>query len=258
MNNDKKVRFISENKAAELLQVSISTIKNFIAKGIVRALKTPKGKFFVSRNDLATFSDMDSVGIRDQRSLLSILEEFLSALESHQQFCRTHSKTVAKISVKIAHSMGFSAKQMHRLYFAAMFHDIGLIRIKPEIVNKRQELSAHEYDIIKTHSVLGEQTLYSFPHIKNLAHIVRQHHERVDGRGYPDSVNRHKICEEAKIIALADAFACMTANDYYKEPFSVEAAINEIKNNAGTQFDLRVTDMFLKVKKDDVLQNTAA
>ncbi len=143
--------------------------------------------------------------------------------------------------------MNFSAGQMNRLRLASFLHDAGMLSIDEDILNKKDGLGDKEYSIIKTHPLLGEELVNSIKQFKPLSTIIRQHHERYDGRGYPDGLKKAEICPEARIIALSEAFDAMVAKDSYKKPLSKKEAIEEIKSNAAGQFDPRMVEIFLKI-----------
>lgn len=246
--------FLTSQQAAKILNISLSTLKKFIYTGKIKTITTPGGHHRIRRKDLLSISDFGSMppkkaSIPADKTTLEILDSFINALEKRQRFCQQHSRVVGKISVDIAAALQFSAARIQKIYLAALFHDIGLIGINARILNKQGPLNDAEYTIIKTHSLLGEETVSSISQISELARVVRQHHERFDGRGYPDSLKNGQIIPEAEIIAVADAFANMTAPDSYKKTLSTADALKEIERNSGSQFNPRIADTFINITK---------
>lgn len=243
--------FLTARKAAEILNVSASTVRRFIHKGILKTLRVADGHYFIRKKDLFLIFGRDirlrRLSAESKKSLLGAAEELHDKFERRQRFCRQHSKAVAKASVAIAQEMKFSAWQIHRIYLAGLLHDVGMIKINADIVNKITPLTDQEYFILKTHPLLGADMVSSVGQIKGLADIVKQHHERYDGMGYPDKLAKNKICLEARIVALADAFACMTAKDSYKGSLSKQEALEEIRLNSGRQFDPQIAKIFLSL-----------
>ena len=143
---------------------------------------------------------------------------------------------------------------LQRLEFAAMLHDIGKVGIPSEILRKEEKLTNKEYQIIKRHPEIGYEILRNVPYLKDIAKIVLEHHEWVDGSGYPDGLEGDSIHGMAKILCVADAYDAMTSErPYRKKPLSIEEAIEELKGNKGIQFDPDVIDVFLKILNNELL-----
>ncbi|RKY27682.1 MAG: hypothetical protein DRP61_03665 [Candidatus Omnitrophota bacterium] len=247
--------FLTSRQAAHFLNISLSTLKKFIYSGRIKTLKTPGGHHRIRKDDLFKMIDagappVPSDALKD-KTLLGIFKGLVNLLEKRQKFCRGHANSVAKISLKIAQKLKFSSEQMERLHLASLLHDIGMLSIDESILNKETKLNNKEYSIIKTHPLLGEEVVKSLRQFKRLSIIIRQHHERYDGAGYPDGLKKDAICPEAKVISLAEAFACMTARDSYRKPLSEKEAIGEIKRNAARQFDPQMVEIFLKIYKNE-------
>jgi len=245
--------FLTPNQAAHFLNVSLSTLKKFIYLGRIKTLKTPGGHHRIRKSDLFKMINGDSApgpsSFFKDKTLLGISRGFVNLMEKRQKFCHGHANSVAKISLKIAQRLKFSPQQTDRLHLAALLHDIGMLAIDANILNKETDLNDKEYSIIKTHPLLGEEVASSNKQFERLSIIIRQHHERYDGAGYPDGLKNDGICPEAKIVSLAEAFSCMTAGDSYRKPLSQKEAIEQIKINAARQFDPQMVEIFLKIYK---------
>jgi len=249
-NNDV---FLTPKQAAKILNVSFSTLKKFIYSGKIKTLKTPGGHHRICRSDLFKMISANVLpapsGVLKNKTLLGILRGFVNLMEKRQKFCHGHADSVARISLKIGQRLNFSSRQMDRLYLAAFLHDVGMLGIDESILNKETALSDKEYSIVKTHPLLGEEVVGSNKQLKRLSIIIRQHHERYDGAGYPEGLKKDEICLEAKIVAVAEAFSCMTASDSYRKPLAKKEAIEEIKRNAFSQFSPQVVEAFCKEYK---------
>lgn len=176
-----------------------------------------------------------------QKLQLSFLKDIVLSLtrllEIHDEYTKDHSQKVAIISKKIATEMGLSEAKILQVYYAGLVHDIGKIIIPKEIINKPGKLSDDEYDIVKKHPSYAYDVLSNSKELYSIANIVLQHHERWDGHGYPNGIKIDNIPMESRIIAVADSYDAMTSDRSYRRAFTKEEAIEEIKRNAGKQFD---------------------
>jgi putative nucleotidyltransferase with HDIG domain len=149
-----------------------------------------------------------------------------------------HSRRVAGLAGQIAHELGLSAARRERMHFAALLHDIGMLRVRRDHVE--------DVEMIRRHAELGDEMLRPIRVWEDLAPIVRHHHEWFDGRGYPDRLSGESVPLESRIIAVAEAFDAMTSDKSYKPPIPVEQALDRLKLGAGSQFDPAVVDAFLR------------
>ncbi|MDC7249481.1 MAG: MEDS domain-containing protein [Sphaerochaetaceae bacterium] len=176
-----------------------------------------------------------------QELQLSVLEDIVvtltSILEIHDVYTKNHSQNVANLSRQIAIKMGLDDSDIIQIYYAGLVHDIGKTLIPKEIITKTGKLTYEEYEIVKKHPSHAYDVLNNSPELKDIANIVLQHHERWDGKGYPNCIQGESISLAARIIAIADTYDAMTSDRPYRKAFDKEFALNEIKNNAGTQFD---------------------
>lgn len=174
----------------------------------------------------------------DQKNYeIHITDILLEAIDFHVPERLGHSKRVAKYSNIIAKAVNLSEEQRKRLYFACLLHDVGFLKIKAEDNFKR------EYFL--QHPVIGYEMISPINFYADIAPLILYHHERYDGSGYPKGLAGEDIPIESKIIAIADAFDSMTSENSYKIPMSFEAAIEELKRNAGSQFDFWLVDLFV-------------
>jgi excisionase family DNA binding protein len=250
-NINKNDVFLTPAQAARLLNVSLSTLKKFIYQGKIGTLKTPGGHHRILRSDLFNLRaniPQETPSQPTNQPMLSICEGLINVLETKRKFCQGHSKAVAELSLRIAKALDYTFAQTQTLYYAACLHDIGMIGIVDDVLNKTGALNEEEYTAIKRHSIIGETIAESIAQLKNAGHIIRQHHERVDGKGYPDNLSGEAICQEAKIIAVAESFNVMTSQDTYGKRFSYVEALAQIEKNSATQFDPETVKAFLKIQ----------
>jgi len=175
-----------------------------------------------------------------QRLFEQTATALVNAIDAKDTYSRGHSVRVAEYSEKIAWAMGKDDDECYKIYYTALLHDVGKIGISDAIINKKGKLTDEEYEAIKQHPVLGNQILSSiseYPYLSIGAHF---HHERYDGRGYPDKLKGDDIPEIARIIAVADAYDAMTSTRSYRKAIPQQLVREEIVKNAGTQFDPEV------------------
>jgi len=176
---------------------------------------------------------------------LDAIETLAVALEAKDPFTRGHSNMVCAYSMAIARKMGFNSERLRNVEIGSMMHDIGKIGVPDNILLKPGDLTREEFEIVKRHPVIGEEILKPMQHplFDVPRQVVRWHHERVDGRGYPDGLHGEEIPLEARITFAADAYEAMTSERPYREALSSEQAFDELACNAGSQFDPNVIDV---------------
>ncbi len=184
----------------------------------------------------------------DQRTehLRRILEQTVfalgSALEIRDPYTAGHQRRVTELSLAIGNRLGLSEEQLEGLRIAGLLHDIGKLRIPAEILAKPTRLSKVEFDIIKTHSAAGHEIVHRIEFPWPVADIVRQHHERLDGSGYPDGIAGEKILLEARVLAVADVVEAMATHRPYRPALGIELALEALRKDRGVAFDAEVVD----------------
>ena len=198
----------------------------------------------VNRNLKMRTSDL----VEQQRSLfLSTVKSLASAIDAKDEYTRHHSTRVTEFSLKIAAKMGYSEKELGELELAAVLHDVGKIGVPESILNKPGRLTDEEFKLIQEHPVRGEAILSPVIELKEIGRVVRAHHERYDGRGYPDKLKGREIPLSARIMAIADTYDSITSERPYRKAASHRYAIKEIIANSGTQFDPEAVENFLEI-----------
>ncbi len=175
------------------------------------------------------------------KSLRRLFEQtataLVNAIDAKDKYTHGHSSRVADYSRKIAEELGKSPRECDDIYYVALLHDVGKIGIPEKIINKEGKLTDEEYSVIKQHSALGAQILQGIREIPFISIGAHYHHERYDGRGYPDGLKGTDIPEYARIISVADAYDAMTSRRSYRAPIPQQEVREEIIKGIGTQFD---------------------
>lgn len=170
-----------------------------------------------------------------------------NAIELRDQYTRGHVDRVMGLCITIAEQMGWTIEQIRPLQFGAILHDIGKIYIRENVLSKAGPLDTDEWQEMKQHTVVGSGLLQSIPYLTQAIPIIRHHHERWDGRGYPDGLVGEAIPLGARIVAVADSFDAMTSKRVYQKAITPEQAMEEIHRGSGALYDPTVVDAFLAV-----------
>ena len=171
-------------------------------------------------------------------------------VDARDLYTRGHSDRVSYYACRIAEKMGKDERFINRIRVAGLFHDIGKIAVPDSVLLKNASLTREEYEIIKRHPGLGYHILSAISSYQEIAPIVLCHHERIDGRGYPNGITGDQIPEEAKMISVADAFDAMTSHRRYRENLTLEQAVSQLEQGKGTQFDQKIAEAFIEILKD--------
>lgn len=174
------------------------------------------------------------------------IDSIFSTLTNKYAYEKVHSQRVAKYSKRIGQHFKLREEELNELEVAARLHDIGKISISDDIIMKAGSLNAEEWEKIKNHTVIGYQILRAADKYSNIAEYAMSHHERIDGKGYPNGLKGDDIPLFAKIIAVADAYEAMTADRTYRNAMKQEEAIKELEKHSGTQFDESIVDVFVQ------------
>jgi len=186
--------------------------------------------------------------VERQRSLfIAMVKSLVSALEAKDQYTRHHSTRVTEFTLKIAKKMNFSEREIADLELAALLHDVGKIGVPEEILNKKSKLTAEEFGFIKEHPARGESILKPVIELNQISKIVRAHHERYDGKGYPDGLKGQEIPLGARIMAVADTYDAITSERPYRGAESHNYAMKEIIRSSGSHFDPEVVQTFIEI-----------
>jgi len=175
--------------------------------------------------------------VKLKEAYLDTVRSLVGTLEAKDEYTRGHSDRVAFLAERVARSMAMSEEQIERVRIAAQLHDLGKVAMADSILNKPGRLTSSEIEHIRMHPEVGAQIVEKVPALRNLAPIVRHHHERYDGAGYVAGLSKDAIPIEARILAAADSFDAMTTARPYRPAMSVHEAIDELVACSGGQFD---------------------
>ena len=182
---------------------------------------------------------------------LHVVQTLAEAIDAEDTYTNGHSGRVAEYAREIAKRFGYTQAQQDEIYMMGLLHDVGKIGVPDAVINKPGKLTEEEFEKIKTHPVMGSRILKKIREMPKLSIGARRHHERYDGSGYPDGLSGKDILEEARIIAVADAYDAMTSRRSYRDVLAQEVVRGEIEKGKGTQFDPVFADLMLQMMDED-------
>lgn len=192
--------------------------------------------------------ELSKLLVEIKKNYLSTVRALANAIEASDEYTYGHCERVAKVSMAIAEVLRLGSEKIHTLEIASLLHDIGKIGISPAILNKKGELTDEEYELIKQHPRIGYEILKDVEFLHDIRQIILQHHEWIDGSGYPQGLYGEDIVDMAKIMAIADAYDAMTSSRPYRETsLSKEEAMEELIKGKGSQFDAEMIDIFIEI-----------
>jgi len=214
----------------------------------ITEIKNKEKELIISRNAFfnmlkdVDFSYAELKGLYD-----GLIYAFANAIDAKSKWTKGHSERVTHYAVAIAKEMGLSEKDIETLRIAALLHDVGKIGTYDVILDKPGRLNDEELKLIKMHPAKGEEILRPIKQLQDILPIIRHHHERIDGKGYPDGLKGEEIPLLPRVIAVADSFDSMTSDRPYRPAPSREYAMSELKKYSGIQFDPQAVEAFLRI-----------
>lgn len=202
----------------------------------------------IYNNNMNLFLKYNNENIKKELLMDSVLA-LAEAVDAKDDYTGKHSKMVSKYSILLAEKLGITENKKNRLRVGALLHDCGKIGIPDNIIHKSQKLSESEFAIIKEHTLLGYNIIKHITDDEEIINCVRSHHERWDGRGYPDGLQGDAIHLFARIVCIADVYHAMTSDRPYRKALTQEEAIEELIRTKGTQFDPKLVDIFVEIIK---------
>ncbi len=228
---------VEDNK--ELVEIYAETT-NILKKEEI-GIQNSRDAFLNMLEDIsASYEDLEDLFIKLTRALVN-------ALDAKSPWTKGHSENVAKYAEQIAMELGLEENISKHLRLGGLLHDIGKIGTYDYLLNKPERLTKEEYNIVKKHPLLGANMVEGIKQLENIIPIIKYHHERIDGLGYPEGLEGEMIPLCAKIVHVADSFDSMTADRPYRASPGIDYAVSELKKYSGTQFDNQITEAFLKV-----------
>lgn len=184
---------------------------------------------------------------RMERISTATLEALVNALEAKDPYLRGHSARVADLSANIATELGMNEEEVDRVRMAGRLHDLGKIGTRDAVVNKEGPLTPEEFEHVKQHVIIGAQILAPLVHLGDIVTMVKSHHERWDGTGYPDGLRGEEISNGGRIIAAAEVYDALTTSRPYQEKMTPEQAVERMADLSGTVLDATVYDALLRI-----------
>lgn len=242
---------LSPESAAALLGVPNRTIQDYLLTGRINTYRGPGGRHFIRREDIMDLRFLEGGLFRSElyRSYVDTLGALTDAIDARDGITSGHSRRVAALTER----MGISGEEQESIKLAALLHDVGKLFISDQTLNKPGELTDQERYLIRQHPQMGERIVSGVEFLKGESSLIRYHHERYDGKGYPDGLSGEKIPQGARMISLAESFDCITSDCAYHRGKSLREAIEEIEAGSGTQFDPEIVRVFLE-NREKVLQ----
>jgi putative nucleotidyltransferase with HDIG domain len=256
--------------ADEALVMARSIRHGAMASVICALLRTPRKRVGILHLDRGFFDEPFSendlyyadaiaasvaVGIETAQMIEQQRDQFIETVttlartvEMRDQYTGDHTRRVTDYALMLAEELNLSNNEKYQIQIGTPLHDIGKIGIDDAILRKPGKLTADEFEFMKTHTVKGAVMLDAMKHLVPMIPIVRHHHERWDGTGYPDHLHDEQIPLIARIVSIADAFDAMTSNRPYRPAFSAEHAFLELIAKAGTHFDPNCVDAFMRLR----------
>lgn len=220
--------------------------------------QTPYNYTEEEKEILVTLASQSAIAIENtflfqsvREGLLNTTRSLAEAIDAKDSYTRGHCERVAQFAIATARKMGIPESRMESIYIASLLHDVGKIGVSESILHKPKGLTKEEFESIKKHPLLSVKILSPINFPWDILPAVRQHHERIDGEGYPDGLTGDEISLEARIIEVTDAYEAMISDRPYRKALSEEEAITELKRCAGRQFDPKVVNVFLKVLAEE-------
>lgn len=262
-DSDYTLKVVTASFGISSIPVSANTIKQLLDYADQALYQSKRhGKNRVSVYNAGVVESTSGVTIVDaHREKQNIYLEYAptiyaltAAIDAKDHYTFTHSENVAYYATKLAIGCGYDSELVEIINEAALLHDIGKIGISENILKKTSKLSDEEYQIMQSHVEASVNIIRHLPSLDYVIPIVLTHHERYDGRGYPRRISGEDIPAGGRIMAIADSFDAMTSRRSYKEPYSLEYALNELKRNRGLQFDPDLVDKFIELINSGIIE----
>ncbi len=248
----------------------LESIRNFVAAPLIRdqslmgmiiALNRSTDFDSVDLKLLNSLASQGSVFLSNSRLyaelqdlLMGMLHALTSSIDAKDPYTCGHSQRVALLSRMIAQALGMSPQKVHEIYLAGLLHDIGKIGVPESVLCKPGRLTDEEYDKIKLHPSIGARILGGIRQLDDIIQAILTHHERPDGKGYPQGLVGDQVPIEGRIICLADVVDAMTSDRTYRDALPLDVVVEELNKHKGTQFDPQLVDLFMTMNFQKVME----
>lgn len=191
---------------------------------------------------------------RQRTTFLRTLESLATALEARDEYTRGHSQRVCELSIMLGEALGFTPEALEELRVGTILHDIGKIGVRDSILNKDSRLDDEEFQVMKTHPVIGYEICKPLMLSEGVLMIIRNHHEKLDGSGYPDGLKGGELPPPLRVVCVADAFDAMSSRRPYRNVMAIEKVVAELSKGAGVQFDPVIVETLKSLIASDKLR----
>lgn len=233
----------------------ISFIKKYVEDGIDDFINLPLDEIdlsiIIKRNIYQKRLKVKEKIEIEKDTLIKLLIPLMRALDAKDNYTLEHTQNVAAIAMKIAENLDFNENEKMLLQLSAYFHDIGKIGMPDDILQKTGPLHEEEYNQIKSHPVIGAEIIGEIEELREVAKIIRHHHERYDGRGYPDKLAGKEIPFFSRILTIADIYDALISKRVYKDEINKRVVLQEMKKDSGALFDANLLRVFLNIAEKD-------
>lgn len=242
MHPDMPIVVLTGNTDVELAKDSLQRgASDFVTKPVnIRELP-----ILIERNLTRRRLEVARLRERGAQVLFEAIKALASAVDAKDPYTARHSRRVTRLSLFLADAIQLSSEERYLLELSAWMHDVGKIGVPDSILTKPAPLTQEEFAVMKEHSAKGGEIVGEIEELGRVADVIRHHHERVDGRGYPDGLRGAAIPLASRIILIADSFEAMVADRSYRRSLGREAAIRELQEHSGTQFDQSLAQAFI-------------
>jgi putative nucleotidyltransferase with HDIG domain len=221
-------------------------------RALNEALSDQQFSLRVSQQDLMLSNERLRLKNEEVLKSQDVIRTLAQALEARDVYTQGHSSRVAELAVMLARGLGLSREEQDTVRLGCLLHDIGKIHVPDAVLRKTSSLSEEEFILMRKHPAIGEQICRPLVFARPFLSIVRHHHERIDGRGYPDGLKGEEISLHARIAAIADAWDAMTSDRPYRAALGTEVAMERLREGAGTQWDAELAEIFMRIMRSQI------
>lgn len=229
-------------------------VKGSLYKGacdfIIKPFRIEELPIIIVRNLERRRLELQRLKEREGEVLFQAIQALAAAVDAKDPYTASHSERVAKIALTFGKAIGLSSDEQYLLRLAATMHDVGKIGIPDCVLTKPAQLASEEWKLIKQHPSIGASIMGRIKELHLVAQAIRHHHERIDGKGYPDGLRNGAIPLLSRLIAIADAYEAMTSDRVYRKQLGRDRALEELKLYAGSQFDPDLVEVFLRMVEE--------
>ena len=242
----------NDDEESETKGLSLGAM-DFIKKPFIPEVLTLRARHIIDliRLQRNLSQEVEKKTEENDKLFMHIVHSLADAIDAKDTYTNGHSRRVAGYSKDIAKRYGYSEKEQNDIYMIGLLHDVGKIGVPDAVINKPAKLTDEEYEIIKTHPVMGARILKNIKEMPSLTIGARWHHERYGGGGYPDGLVGGEIPEQARIIAVADAYDAMSSRRSYRDVLPQKIVREEIEKGKGVQFDPKFAEIMLAMIDED-------